>query len=855
MLVTRSLFVVLAIGLSSIPVLGQTSANGAIRGYVRDSTGAFYPMAGEPNGIQGLSESDDGTLLISRTGGIRRLADNHAELRYPFPPSLKRLRAPKLLRDRDGGLWIGSSGEGVAHIHQGITDVFAQPDGLSGDSVGTLFEDREGNIWVATSDGLDRFRDVAVAPFSTRQGLSNSNVASVLASADGSVWLGTFDGLTRWNDGKVTIYREASQSPQGGVASIFQDRLGRVWVSTFRGVSYLENDRFVHVSGLPGGITRAIVEGSQGLWIANDAFGLFRVSHGGRDIDQIPWAKLNHKDDPAGALAADPSNGGLWLGFRKGGIAYFADGRLRASYSAADGLGEGRVSALQLNRDGTLWVSTEGGLSRIKNGRVATLTGKNGLPCEAVQWVIEDDAHLFWLAMKCGLVRIAREEMEAWAAAVDTGGAANPRIQATVFDNADGVRFFVNPFHYSAPVAKSSDGRLWFVSQDGVSVVDPRRLPFNALPPPVHIEKIIADRKTYDVVSGEPVRLPALNRDLQIDYTALSLVAPEKMRFRYMLEGHDSEWQDVGTRRQAFYNDLPPRTYRFRVIASNNSGVWNEAGAALDFSVDPTYYQTAWFRVSSVFVFFGLLAAVHQLRLRHQARQFTMRLEERVGERTRIARDLHDTLLQSFQGVLLKFHAVTYLISERPDEAKRKLETVIEQAKQAIIEGRDAVQGLRSSSIATSDLARAIGTVGEALAAAEANDTAPDFRVQVEGTPRNLAPLLQDEVYRIAGEALRNAFRHAKARRIEVEICYDREQFRLRVRDDGKGIDATELGGARVGHYGLAGMNERARLVGGELAVWSKLDSGTETELTIPASTAYARSPAEHASPVAKTGV
>jgi len=364
----------------------------------------------------------------------------------------------------------------------------------------------------------------------------------------------------------------------------------------------------------------------------------------------------------------------------------------------------------------------------------------------------------------------------------------------------------------------------------------------------VHIEQITADRKTYSATSSSNgnARLPPLTHDLQIDYTAVSLVAPEKVFFRYKLEGWDRDWQDAGTRRQAFYSNLPPRNYRFRVKACNNSGVWNEAGTSLDFFVAPAYYQTTWFRLSCVAAFLGLLVALHRLRLRRLVRQFNMTLEARVSERTRIARELHDTLLQSFQGVLLKFHVVTYMLTDRP-EAQKSLENVIGQARQAITEGRDAVQGLRSSTVITNDLARSLSMVGGELAAAHSDGNCPEFVVNVEGASRDLVPLLRDEVYRITGEALRNAFQHAQARRIEVEIRYEQRQFRLRVRDDGKGIDPKVLGeGGRVGHYGLPGMHERAKLVGAKLAVWSELDSGTETELTIPGSIAYAKSHAAH---------
>ena len=322
---------------------------------------------------------------------------------------------------------------------------------------------------------------------------------------------------------------------------------------------------------------------------------------------------------------------------------------------------------------------------------------------------------------------------------------------------------------------------------------------------------------------------------------ALSFVVPEKVQFRYKLEGWDRDWQDVGNRRPAFYTNLSPCKYRFRVSACNNSGVWNEAGAFLDFlwpGLLPNHVVPVVVRDRVLAIASG--RGLSQLRLRQVAQQFNMRLEERVGERTRIARDLHDTLLQSFHGLLLRFQAATNLLPERPEEARKTLESAIDQAAQAITEGRDAVQGLRSSTVVTNDLAMAIGALSEELGCGETNPNCAEFDVEVEGTPRNLHPILRDEVYRIAGEAVRNAFRHAEAQRVEVEIRYDERQLRLRIRDDGKGIDAQHLKeGGRPGHFGMRGMRERANLMGGKLAVWSERGSGTEVELRIPASRAY----------------
>jgi signal transduction histidine kinase len=356
------------------------------------------------------------------------------------------------------------------------------------------------------------------------------------------------------------------------------------------------------------------------------------------------------------------------------------------------------------------------------------------------------------------------------------------------------------------------------------------------------VERIAADHTLYET-SGL-MRLPPRLRDLEIDYTALSFVAPEKVQFRYMLDGRDRDWQDVGNRRQAFYTDLPPGNYRFRVIASNNSGVWNEQGAALDFFVAPAYWQTTWFRAGCIAAFLFLMWALYQLRLRQIAQAFNARLEDRVGERTRIARELHDTLLQNFQGLLLRFQTVLALCETRPAEAKEVLRSSIDETAQAITQGREAVQGLRASTIERNDLARAITTLGEEIAAEASSHPSVGFHVEVEGTPRSLHPIVRDEIYRIVGEALRNAFRHAAATQIEVELRYDERQLRLRIRDDGKGIDPTFLTDeGRAGHFGLPGMRERAKLVRGKLTVWSAPDSGTEIELSVPAAHAYAASP------------
>jgi signal transduction histidine kinase len=379
------------------------------------------------------------------------------------------------------------------------------------------------------------------------------------------------------------------------------------------------------------------------------------------------------------------------------------------------------------------------------------------------------------------------------------------------------------------------------VNGNTVSFFDPSQIDINTLPPPVHIEQIVADGKTYDLSDG--MRLPPLVRNLAFDFVALSLVAPGKNRYRFKLDGWDGDWREAVNEFRAEYSNLPPKHYKFHVIACNNSGVWNEEGATLDFVIPPAWYQTNWFRAACMAAFLAMIWGIYELRVRQLAAQFNMRLEERVAERTRVARDLHDTLLQSFQALLPSLQAGINMLAARPADARKVLEDTADHASQAIAEGRDAVQGLRMSTVEKNDLAVAIRTIGEELASAASSEPSPNFNVVVEGASRNLHPILRDEVYRLATEALRNAFRHAAAQNIEVEIRYDDKYFRLRVRDDGKGIPSDVLGGdGREGHYGLPGMRERAKLVGGKLTIWTDLDGGTEIELNIPGARAYVKS-------------
>ncbi len=604
-------------------------------------------LPGGPVEAKAFIEGDNGELLMATgmsgplagpvTGSIEGLKQLvGGKISGYAPPGIGgKFRPTRLFRSRDGSLWIGTV-QGLLRLHQGRMDRFSATDGLSGNFIRDIFEDREGNVWVSTENGLDRFREFAAQTVSASQGLSTSAAYVLEATSDGSIWVITADGLNRWQNGHVTVYGKRSAPGQdrpadereltidgrtteiansglrGAVDSLGQDDRGRLWAGGSEGVFYFDRGRFVPVPGLPGGNILSIAEDGDGkVWISNVDDGIFYSTPEGA-VQHIPWARLGHKN-PADALLFDRLHGGLWVGFSDGGLAYLKDGQVRASYSAVDGLGHGSVNDLQAGSDGAVWAATEGGLSRVKDGLITTLTSRNGLPCDAVNSVIEDNDRSLWLYMTCGLVRIMRSELDAWVSD------SKRSVQTTVFDSSDGVRSRALAGGHSRLVAKSSDGRIWFSPPDGVSVVDPRHLPFNNLPPPVFIQQITANGKKYDASPGLP--LPALVRDLSIDFTALSLVAPEKVHFRYKLEPQDKDWREVANIRSVQYSNLPPRNYRFRVTACNNSGVWNEQGAVLDFSIAPAYYQTNLFRALCAVTALALILTLYRFRMRQLRQQ------------------------------------------------------------------------------------------------------------------------------------------------------------------------------------------------------------------------------------------
>jgi signal transduction histidine kinase len=489
------------------------------------------------------------------------------------------------------------------------------------------------------------------------------------------------------------------------------------------------------------------------------------------------------------------------------------------------------VLQMQTGEDGSVYGATEAGLIGWRDGVQRTMTQRNGLPCTRTFALVFDLQRNLWLYMECGLVEVPESDLRHWWA----DGAA--RVRPRLFDQFDGATPAYASFNGAA---RTLDGRLWFANGVVLQMIDPAHIGRNTVQPPVRIEGVVADRVHY--TPQKNLRLPALTRDLQIDYTALSFAMPQKVHFRYKLEGHDDDWHDSGARRQAFYSDLPPRSYLFRVIAANNDDVWNQTGAQLQLTILPAFYQTGWFRAGCVAAAVGVLCLMFVLYTWQLQARLRGRMEERVFERERIARELHDTFLQGVQGLMLRFQAAMEKIPQS-EPARELMSNALKRADDVLTEGRDRVSELRNSARGYDDLPRALQDKGTELM----HIFGSAFCLTVEGTPCLLRPLIAEEIERIGAEALNNAFRHSHAKGIDVQIQYAPESLSLRVSDDGAGFEVADWNDrARGGHWGLMGMRERAGKIRAQFEVTSRPGHGTAVKLHVRGSIAFDRSASPH---------
>jgi signal transduction histidine kinase/ligand-binding sensor domain-containing protein len=772
-----------------------------------------------------------------------------------------------LVPDGRNGLWIGTDAGTYRWDGGSVTRATTHEAGRA--RALAMVKDHDGNVWVGTSDGLVRIDSHGAVSLERRE--SAMAVTALFEDREGNLWVGDANGIERWRDGVFTSYASVDRVMAGGMGAVFSDAANRVWFAPASGGLYWFRDGHVGaVDALRDDVIYSIAGDGDAVLVGRQRGGLTRLRASGDTFVAETFTERDGLAQNQVFAVHLARNGTVWAGTLSRGASRLRDGAF-TTYTTTEGLASNTVAAVLEAADGAVWFATPNGVSVRSPAGWRRYSTADGLPSNDVNTLFEDSTRTLWMGTAAGLAVWHEGRVQSlsgapaplrasilglaedragglWIAATDhvlrvdrgkllrgTLGAADVRE----FGAADGLHV-TEAIKRHRILTTDSRGRVWLSSNGGLVRADANRVAAGTVPALVQVEDAMADGSP--VARTSPVTIPPRPDRITFGFAALSLSVPDRVRFRYRLDGFDRDWSEPVAERQAVFTNLGPGTYRFRVLASNSDGVWNSAEAALPFTIAPAWWQTrpVWAAVG-LFVAGGLWSG-YRMRLRQLARRLDVRFEERLAERTRIARELHDTLLQSFQGALLRFRAVTYMLPDRPADARATLESAIDQARQAIVEGRDAVQGLRSSAIASNDIAASIATLADTLSTDDGSQRQPVFHVNVEGTPRDLPPIVQDEVYRIAGEAVRNAFRHAQASRIEVDIRYDQRRFRVRVRDDGKGISAEAGDGRTYGeHFGMAGMHERAKLIGGTLAIWSELESGTEAELTIPASVAYAK--------------
>lgn len=731
-----------------------------------------------------------------------------------------------LLFDRDNTLWVGTANQGIYRIGPSRIDHFGVSDGLSADAVSAFCEDREGNIWAVTTMGVDKFRPMQVITVSSRQGLSADEVDAVVASRSGAIWISNANALDRIDNGAVKSYRQRDGFPGESPTALFEDSRGRLWVGVDDGVALFESERFRRIaSPKPTGPMLQFAESPDStVWglTATLPSRLLRMN-GTEILDSI----LPPEGYRFSGLAA-ATDGSLWLTLSSRAsvncdLARYANERWEI-IPLHNPTYTGQCRELVLADSHTVLAAESNGIDLWHDGVVRKLGVEDGLPCANTYGMALDAGGNLWLSCQCGLVVVESRQLLEWLKTPTK----KPRFR--LLDSSDGV--VTGPAEFHPRVSVGTDGKVWFANSIELQSVDPKHWIRNPVITPVHIQTLQGDGRPYAL--SAPIALPALTRNVQIDFTAPSFVIPQRVQFRYRLDGWDTEWQRPLGRRQALYSNLRPGKYRFSVLASNDDGLWNVKGDSLEFAIAPAYYQTWWFRLLCAAGILMLLQAAYAYRLRLAKAEIQQRLAGRLTERERIARDIHDTLLQSVQGLVFKFGAVA---DATPSDSavRNKLEGLLTEADDVIAEGRARVRGLRGEDDVAVNLADQLGAHGSGRPQSSAA-----FEVTIVGHPLALNPVAADEVLNIAREAINNAFKHAEARHIEAEIIYDTKTFGLKVRDDGKGMERAiaELG--RTGHWGVVGMRERAKSLGAKFTVWSRLGSGTEIELTVPAATAYA---------------
>jgi signal transduction histidine kinase/ligand-binding sensor domain-containing protein len=774
-----------------------------------------------------LANAPDGRVWISDEGsGTRPLQSTAA------PPLLRDRFASRLLFDREGGLWgTDAVRGGIFRVDAGAASAsglqtFASSQGLSADVAVPILQDGEGNVWVGTNLGLDRFRLNNFFPASSAP-TTPAATPLLAANEHGAVWMIEGKTLSRIDGTRpvpvLTLPRKAQ--------SAYCDPRGVVWIGDPEGLRRIEHGEITHLpwphEDWKDAVTAYGSDGDGQLWLSVSDRGMFRYAQG-------RWTAQRVDPDDAQATAsaiATAPDGSMWFGFARDRLAHRSADGVRI-YTAADGLHVGRVASLRADADGLL-VGGERGYATLREGVFESFTT---LPASSAMTQVSGIARArngdLWLNASRGVIRVARSEGGRSLASAEAPSAA-PEYK--LYDFSDGLPGVALQGRPVSTLATDSDGRLWVATNRGIAWADPAAMRINRVPPPVSIKAAYSGRPLADL---RRVSIPGNAANVRIEYSAVNLSAPERVRFRHRLVGLDDRWVDAGSRREAGYSNLRSGHYRFEVTAANEDNVWSPQAASLDVEVVPGWMETPSFRIGAAIAAAAIVLAAYWIRMRLLAVAFRTRLRERLEERERIARELHDTLLQSIQGLILRFQAIANRIAPS-DPNRAGIESALDRADQVMAAGRERVRDLRTSEALPADLADAFFRIAHDLSF----DRAVGFGIRLRGTRCELACEAAEEIYGVGREALLNAFRHAEASRIDVILDYGAQAFALEVSDDGKGFVPAAAGDSeRTSHFGLQGMRERARRVNGRLDIRSQPGHGSSIRLTVPARSAYASS-------------
>jgi signal transduction histidine kinase/ligand-binding sensor domain-containing protein len=796
--------------------------------FLTEGSKRFELALAQTDDAYAMAEGRDGTVWIAlaNSSQVRPLAGPDGKLLER--PKTYRYPTPKILFGQDGSLWIATNAQGLYRLptpqspsstaQDGVPQHFSASDGLTGDNTFNLLHDLEGGTWVVSTRGLDHFRQVAFTAVTLPKDWFR--IAIVPAGPDTVLAAGK---------SIVAIDRSGVVSVKGSlkqITSAYRDPHGTVWLGEEDGLWRYTSEGLSPVR-LPDGLDPLFhvaqtitMDRSGGLWVSFLHTGFMYYAHGQWTKPPFPSATVH---DP-GLSAYTDSEGRVWFGLKHGRVDVLS-GAEQIRYGPEAGIEVGDVTAIH-ERSGQIWLGGREGLEFQKQDRFFPLHLEGDAAVEGVSGIVQTASGELWVNQASGVLRISADEVER--------AIKNPeyRVRFVLYNYLDGLTDSASQTRPNPTVIQTESGRLYVATRSGVVWIDPNSPKTGTARPDVFVQSISVDGKlTRD---ARDLRLPVHANAIEIDYTATSVLIPERVRFRYKLEGFDTDWQEVGTRRQAFYSGLPPGRYRFRVVACNSDGLWSEKDASLGFAIPPAFLQGLTFKVICATLAVALLALLYRIRLQLLVHQVRTRLYERLAERERIARDLHDTFFQAIQGLLLRFNTGTSLLKQ-DEPARAILEEALKQSDCVMKGGRELLLDLRTGTGEASSLSEAFADAEGELR--KIRDT--HYKVIVHGEPRDVHPVVFDEAYRLGREALVNAFQHSHASSIEAELIYEPNGLRLRFRDDGVGVDPEILREGRRDHWGLPGMRERAKKMGAHIEIWSRKGAGTEIEVRIPASVAY----------------